>query len=55
MSGHASEKDNAEQQVSDELAKQPKQDGEDANDSRERRAGAEAKLKDLKTEKASTK
>jgi hypothetical protein len=39
----------AEKQVSDELANQPKQDGPGTEESKERRADAEKKLKDNRT------
>jgi hypothetical protein len=44
----------AEQQVSEELANQPKQDGPGTEESKERRADAEKKLKDNRTPEAST-
>jgi hypothetical protein len=40
----------AEQQVSQELANQPKQDGPGTEESRERRADAEKKLTDRSSE-----
>jgi hypothetical protein len=55
MSGNEDAKSDTERQVSDELANQPKQEGEGTQESKERRANAEKKLKDLKTAEAGTK
>jgi hypothetical protein len=44
----------AEQQVSDELANQPKQNGAGTEESKDRRADAEKKLKDARTPEAAT-
>jgi hypothetical protein len=44
-------KKDAEQQVTDELANQPKQNGAGTEESKQRRADAEKKLKDTKTGK----
>jgi hypothetical protein len=55
MSGSEEAKRDAERQVTDELANQPKQEGEGTQESKEKRANAEKKLKDLKTREAGTK
>ena len=44
MSSNEEAKRDAERQVSEELAKQPKQDGPGTEESKERRAEAEKKL-----------
>jgi hypothetical protein len=44
MSGNEESKKNAEQQVSKELANQPKQNGREKEESKGRRADAEEKL-----------
>jgi hypothetical protein len=49
MSGNGKAKRDAEQQVSDELANQPKQSNPGTEESKERRADAEKKLMDTKT------
>jgi hypothetical protein len=49
MSGNEKAKRDAEQQVSDELANQPKQNDAGIEDSKERRADAEKKLTDTRT------
>jgi hypothetical protein len=51
MSRNEEAKKDAEQQVSDELANQPKQNGAGTEESKGRRADAEKKLKDIRTEK----
>jgi hypothetical protein len=55
MSRNEEEKKDAEQQVSDELANQPKQNGAGTEESKDRRADAEKKLKDAATPQAATK
>jgi hypothetical protein len=54
MSGNEEAKKDAEQQVSDELANQPKQNGAGTEQSKDRRADAESKLKDIRTPEAAT-
>jgi hypothetical protein len=49
MSGTEEAKRDAERQVSDELANQPKQEGEGTQESKEKRANAEKALHDLKS------
>jgi len=44
MSGNQDEKKDAEQQVSRELANQPKRNGQEKEQSKDRRADAEEKL-----------
>jgi hypothetical protein len=55
MSRNEEVKKDAERQVSEELANQPKQNGAGTEESKERRADAEKKLKDTRTPEASTK
>jgi hypothetical protein len=55
MSRDEKVKKEAEQQVSDELANQPKQDGAATEEVKERRADAEKKLNDARTAEATTK
>jgi hypothetical protein len=55
MSGSEEAKKDAERQVSDELASQPKQNGAGTGESKERRADAEKKLTDTETREARTK
>jgi hypothetical protein len=55
MSRNEEVKRDAEQQVSEELANQPKQNGTGTEESKERRADAENRLKDAKTPEAATK
>jgi hypothetical protein len=54
MSRNEEAKRDAEQQVSEELANQPKQDGPGTEESKERRADAEKKLTDNSTQEATT-
>jgi hypothetical protein len=54
MSQNEEAKRDAEQQVSDELANQPKQNGAGTEGSKGKRADAEKKLMDLRTEKEAT-
>jgi hypothetical protein len=55
MSRNEEAKKDAEQQVSEELANQPKQNGAGTEESKDRRADAEKKLKDTRTPEAATK
>ena len=55
MSRNEEAKRDAIQQVSEELANQPKQDGPGTEESKGRRADAEKKLTEHSTEQASTK
>jgi hypothetical protein len=55
MSRNEEAKKDAERQVSDELANQPKQNGAGTEESKGKRADAEKKLKDIRTEEAATK
>ena len=55
MSRNEEAKKDAERRISDELANQPKQIGAGTEESKERRADAEKKLKDARTPEASTK
>jgi hypothetical protein len=55
MSGSEEAKKDAERQVSDELASQPKRNGAGTEESKERRADAEKKLTDTQTREARTK
>ena len=55
MSGSEEAKKDAERQVSDELASQPKQNAAGTGESKERRADAEKKLTDTETREARTK
>jgi hypothetical protein len=48
MSGNETAKKDAEQQVSDELANQPKQNDSGTEESKERRADAEKKLMEIR-------
>jgi hypothetical protein len=54
MSEHSDAKRDAERQISDELANQPKQDGAGTEKSKERRSQAEKKLQKQKMPAAST-
>jgi hypothetical protein len=54
MSGNEEAKKDAEQKVSEELANQPKQNGAGTEESKDRRADAEKKLKDIRTPEAAT-
>jgi hypothetical protein len=55
MSRNEEAKKDAEQQVSEELANQPKQNGAGTEESKERRAEAEKKLNETRTKGATTK
>jgi hypothetical protein len=55
MSRNDEAKKDAEQQVSEELANQPKQNGAGTEESKDRRAEAEKKLKDARTPEGATK
>jgi hypothetical protein len=55
MSRNEEAKKDAEQQVSEELANQPKQNGAGTEESKDRRAEAEQKLKDARTPEGATK
>lgn len=55
MSRNEEAKKDAEQQVSEELANQPKQNGAGTEESKDRRAEAEKKLKDARTPEGATK
>jgi len=55
MSRNEETKKDAEKRVSDELAKQPKQNGAGTEESKESRAESEKKLTDRKSGEASTK
>jgi hypothetical protein len=55
MSRNEEAKKDAEQQVSEELANQPKQNGAGTEESKDRRAEAEKKLKDTRTPEGATK
>jgi hypothetical protein len=55
MSRNEEAKKDAERQVSDELANQPKQNGPGTEESKGKRAESEKKLQDIRTEEAATK
>ena len=55
MSRNDEAKKHAEQQVSEELANQPKQNGAGTEESKDRRAEAEKKLMDARTPEGATK
>jgi hypothetical protein len=55
MSRNDEAKKDAERQVSEELANQPKQNGAGTEESKDRRAEAEKKLKDARTPEGATK
>ena len=55
MSRNEEAKKDAEQQVSEELANQPKQNGAGTEEAKDRRADAEKKLKATRTPEAATK
>jgi hypothetical protein len=54
MSESSDAKKDAERRISDELANQPKQDGANTEESKEKRSQAEKQLQDKKTAGAST-
>jgi hypothetical protein len=55
MSRNEEAKRDAERQITDELANQPKQDGPGTEESKGKRADSEKKLHDIRTEEAATK
>jgi hypothetical protein len=52
MSRNEEAKKDAERRITDELANQPKQNGAGTEESKEKRADAEKRLRDKKTEEA---